>query len=150
MKLSKFLVVMAVAGLSQLPCSAGPSNVCITSPDHPAVWYNRMGDKLTQYLEWNQAEDQLVLHVAYANVGNTSAVWRDQYDIDTFKLAFPNVHLDSTNNRLYVVTRHGHEDSIGHLEPGVLGTRVVLNPDLELSAHRQHGVVNASIMSAEK
>ena len=149
MKLLKFLVVIAGGILTQLPCLAGQPDFCITSPDRPAVWYNRTGDKLSQYLEWNQAKDQLVAHVAYANVGNTPAVWRDQSYIDTFKLAFPTVHLDSSRNRLYVADR-GHRNNIGHLEPGVFGIRVVLNSNLELFAHRRDGVVNASILSTDK
>ena len=58
---------------------------------------------------------------------------------------FPTVHLDRSKNRLYVVSSHGHESTIGHLESGVLGNRVVLEHHVELSAHRHNGVIRASI-----
>jgi hypothetical protein len=148
MKVPHYLLVMAAAFLMQPPCQADGPGFAITSPDHPPVWYNRSGDKLSQYLEWSRSKEQLVLHVAYANVGNTSAVWRNQSYADTFELSFPAVHLDSANNRLYVAARHGHTSTIGHLEPGVFGDRVVLEHHLELSAHRQNGVIKAAINSA--
>jgi hypothetical protein len=145
MKVLILILIIAAGCLLQLPCLAGQPNFSITSPDRPPVWYNRTGDKLSQYLEWSRTKGQLVLHVAYANVSDTAAVWSDQSYIDTFELSFPTVHLDSLKNRLYVVADQGREINIGHLESSVFGTRVALNPDLEFSAHRRNGVVQAAI-----
>ncbi len=145
MKALRWLYVVGMVFMFQMPGLADPSGVSIVSPDRPRVWYNPSGDKLTQYLEWSPAQGQLILHVAYANVGDTTAAWSDQYYLDSFQLAFPSVHLDSSRNRLYVVTGHGHQSEIGHLEPGVMGDRVVLDDHYQLSAHRRNGVVEAAI-----
>jgi hypothetical protein len=150
MKVLKLILIIAAGFLLQLPCSAGQPNFSITSPDRPPVWYNRAGDKLSQYLEWSRTKGQLVLHVAYADVSDADFSWRDQSYIDTFELSFPTVHLDSSKNRLYVVADHDREINIGHLESGVFRTRVALNPDLEFSAHRQNEVVNGSIRSVSR
>ena len=139
------LLIIAVVGLTPIiPSSADELGVSITSPDRPPVWFNRSGEKLSQYLEWSCPKEQLVLHVALANVGNTPAVWRNQSYIDSFALTFPMVRLNRSQNRLYVA-HHGHESDIGHLEPGVFGDRVVLDNRLELSAHRENGVIKAAI-----
>ena len=123
--------------------SADPSGFSITSPDHPPAWYNGTGDKLNQYLAWSDTKGQLVAHVAY-NLGNSTSYQRDQTWVDNFELSFPTVHLDRSTNRLYVPD-HGREITIGRLESGVFGTRVVLSDNFELSAHRRHGVVQAAI-----
>ncbi len=147
MKVLNLLLVIVVGLISNVPGRAGEPSLSIASPDHPAVWYNRSGEKLSQYLEWICSKEQLVLHVAYANVGNTSAVWRNQSYVDAYELSFPTVRLDRSNNRLYVVSKHGHESSIGHVESGAFGHRVVLDRRVELSAHRQNGVIKAAINS---
>ena len=77
MKVLNLLVIAAGAFLWQQPCSAVPSNFCITSPDRPPVWYNGMGDKISQYLDWSNSKGQLVLHVAY-NRGESTSYPRDQ------------------------------------------------------------------------
>jgi hypothetical protein len=145
MKYLKLLLLIVAGSLLQVPCSAGQPLFCITSPDRPPVWYNRAGDKLSQYLDWSNSKDQLVLHVAY-NLGNSTSYERDQTWIDTFELSFPSVHLDRSKNRLYFIADHDREITIGHLESGVVGTRVVLE-NAELSAHRRNGVVQAAIKS---
>jgi hypothetical protein len=145
MKVSGHLLGFLAIYLWQLPASADQAAFSITSPDRPAVWYNRTGDKIGQYLDWSNAKNQLVLHLAY-NLGNSTSYERDQTWIDNFELSFPNVHLNRSNNRLYFVGEHGREITIGHLEPGIAGTRVVLD-NAELSAHRRNGVVEAAIKS---
>jgi hypothetical protein len=146
MKHLKLLLIIVAVSLSQLPCSAGQPNFCITSPDRPPVWYNRTGDKLSQYLDWSHSKGQLVLHVAY-NKGDSTSYQRDQTLIDSFELSFPTVHMDWSKNRLYVVADHGREITIGHVDTGGLESRVILEDNLELSAHRRNGVVQAAIKS---
>ena len=147
MKALSILLVVVVGLVSNWPSRGSEPNLSITSSDHPQEWYNRTGDKLSQYLEWSRSKDHLVLHVAYANVSDTSSVWREQSYVDSFDLSFPTVRLDRSANRLYVVASHGHESTIGHLESGAFGNRVVLEHHLELSAHRHNGVIRASINS---
>lgn len=87
-----------------------------------------------------------MLHVAYKR-GESTSFPSDQTLIDAFELSFPTVHMDWSKNRLYAVDDRNQEVSIGHLESGVLGTRVILNDNVKLSAHRQNGVVEAAIKS---
>jgi len=139
-------LISAVITLSLLPCSAGEPSFCIVSPDHPPAWYNIAGDKLSQKLTWSDSKEQLRLHVAYSQVASP-AVWRDQTLIDTFELSFPSIHLNRITNRLYFIGANGREIDVGHLAPGPFGTRVVLDDNVELSAHRHDGVIRAAIES---
>jgi hypothetical protein len=149
MRLPRLLLVILVGFLSQLPCSADQTAFSITSPDRPPVWYNTTGDKLTQYLDWSHSKGHLVLHVAY-NRGESTSYERDQTLVDSFELSFPTVQMDWSKNRLYIVSGRGSEVTIGHLDSGVLGTRVVLDNHFELSAHRRNGVVQAAIKSVSR
>jgi hypothetical protein len=117
----------------------------LVSPDRPAVWYNLAGDKVSQELSWDRSKQELVSYVAYSRVEDTPI--RDQTLYDTFKLSFPMVRLDESNDSLYFVGKNGHRVTIGHLESGILGTRVVLNDDVQFSEHRHDGVVHAAIAS---
>jgi hypothetical protein len=142
-----FLVVVAFS-LFQVSSSASEPYITIASPDHPHIWWNLSGDKVSQYLEWNREEDQLVLHLAYADISQIAE--RNQSDIDTFDLSFPTVRLDSTGNSLYVLLDGNHKTTIGHLKAGIFGERVVLNNDFQLSAHRHDGIVRAAIISSNR
>jgi hypothetical protein len=146
MKVPSLHFIILAGYFSLLSSLASPPALSIASPDHPPVWYNRTGDKLTQYLEWSNSKDQLVLHVAYSSIPSSPEVWSDQYYIDKFKLSFPTVRLDRSQNRLYFAN-HGHEITVGHLDSGILGTRVELENNVELSAHRSNGVLHATIRS---
>ncbi|MCE0523487.1 MAG: hypothetical protein LV480_11320 [Methylacidiphilales bacterium] len=124
---------------------AAASSFCLTSPDKPAVWYNRSGDKVSEYLAWDDAKEKLVLLLSYNRVEFLSD--RDQTYYDNFQLAFPTVRLDRSTDRLYFVGKNGREITIGHLEPGILAQRVVLDDGVQLSAHRRNGIILASIAS---
>jgi hypothetical protein len=119
--------------------------VSLTSPDHPAIWYNPVGDRVEQYLTWDRAKGVLMLNVAYDE--EESRPVRDQFYYDSFHLSFPMVRLDEATNRLYVPGGHGGRVFIGHLEPGMMGNRVVLNDDLEFAAHRDGREIHATIVS---
>jgi hypothetical protein len=141
-------IVLLVLSM-QRSCLGAPPSFCITSPDRPPVWFNLSGDKLSQYLEWSHTKHQLVLHVAYANVANTPAVWSEQSFIDTFHLSFPTVRLDK-NKTLYAKAQHNELITVGHIEPSIFGDRVILSKGLEVSAHRRNGVVNGSIIFSHR
>jgi hypothetical protein len=140
------LLILIVTGvlLSQLPCSAG---FCLTSPDRPAIWYNRAGDKLNQSLAWSSSKGELILYVTYNRVQFLQS--RDDLLVDNFQLSFPSVRLDRSQNRLYFVDKANHRMTIGRLDSG-LGNGVVLAPGVKLSAHRQNGVLVASIISTSR
>ena len=138
-----FIINLFVAGSAV----AGEGHFVLTSPDAPSVWYNRSGDKVTQYLRWSDSKQALVAHVAYNELPSDSASWREQDRVDRFELSFPMVRLDRSTNELYVVGRRGYKITIGHIETGPFGTRVALANDLELSAHRVNGFLHAEIHS---
>jgi hypothetical protein len=121
----------------------------ISSPDHPPAWYNRAGDKLSQTLSWNNSKQELCLTVAYSSIAATSFVWRDQTYVDSFNLTFPMVRLDRSTNRLYFMEK-GTRVEIGRLESSFFGSRVILDDDVALSAHRRNGYVEATITVGEE
>lgn len=148
MKVREILLFVVAGFLLQTPCPAEQSYLCITSPDHPSVWYNRAGEKASEELRWRNSKDVLNLDVAYYNIANTSVTWNDQLYMDRFELTFPTVHLDRATNQLYFTDDHQQKIIIGHVDSGMLGTRVILNKNVEVSAHRQNGVINAAIRFA--
>jgi len=130
------------------PAWATAFGFSITSPDRPAIWYNRAGDKVSQHLDWDREKREVVLYVAYNTVEFMPLA--DQTYYNTFRLSFPMVRWDESTNRLYFIDRHGRRIDIGHVEPGIMGDRVVLNDDVRLSAQRSNGVIHAAIVSGEK
>jgi hypothetical protein len=141
------LVLVPVMGILLLSSgSATAYGFSLTSPDRPPVWYNLAGDKVSQELDWDRSKQELVSYIAYSRVEFTPE--RDQTLYDTFHLTFPMVRLDESTDQLYFVGKNGHRVTIGHLESGFLGTRVVLNDDVRFSENRRDGVVRAMIASA--
>lgn len=139
------LFMIGMPGLGR--CLADSPQIRIISPDQPSIWYNRAGDKLSQYLQWSDSKNELLLRVAYSELESDPVVWWDQFYVDNFELSFPSVRLDRSTKQLYVVGKKGEIVKIGHLESGVFGCRVVLGRNFELSVHRENGIVNAEIHS---
>jgi len=126
-----------------LSVSTAASGFSLTSPDRPAVWFNRAGDKLNEQLSWDSSKQELIYYVAYNRTENMPT--RDQTLYDTFQLSFPMVRLDASSNLLYFIGKGGHRITIGHLESGFFGTQVVLNDDVQLFEDRTDGIVRATI-----
>lgn len=142
-----FGLVLFVMTLGAGWAVASGSGLSITSPDHPAIWYNASGTKVSQDLMWDAHKQQLVLRLAYDQVEFTPQ--NDQTYYDTFRLWFPTVQLDSSTNRLYFRTDDGRRVDIGHIEPGIMGIKAVLNDRFQLSAHRQDGRIEAKIIAVD-
>jgi hypothetical protein len=128
-----------------LPLSAWAENFWIASPDHPSIWYNRSGDKISQELIWNASRNELLAEVAYNELEYLSL--RDQLHYDTFKLSFPTIHLNEATGRLYFVDRRKHRHDIGSVKNSSPGAKVTLDPEVHFSVYRRDGVVNAVIIS---
>jgi len=127
--------------------SAGAPGFLLTSPDHPAIWYNRAGDKVSQQLVWDDSKQELVSYVAYSEVEFLPT--RDQTYYDSFCLTFPTARLDASTNQVYFNDKHGRRITIGHLESGIMGNSVVLSKGVQFSEHRNDGVVHAAIASCD-
>ncbi|HEY0257828.1 MAG TPA: hypothetical protein VGC39_10325 [Candidatus Methylacidiphilales bacterium] len=141
MKILGLIIFTAALGL--LPVSA---DWAITSPDHPAIWYNPSGMKVSQDLNWDRTRQMLVLNLAYDRVEFTPQ--NDQTYYDTFRLFFPTIHLNGSNNRLYFQADDGRHIEIGRIESGIFGNRAVLDDNYQLSAHRRDGRIEAKITMA--
>src|ERR1700677_4130259 len=109
---SKSALVIALM-LASLPAAA--ADWSIISPDRPPIWYNPVGMKVSQNLEWEKGE--LVLHLAYDRVEFTPS--SDQSYYDTFKLSFPTIHLDGSTKHIYFQADDGRKVDIGRLESSV-------------------------------
>jgi hypothetical protein len=129
-----------------LASSALGSGFTLASPETPAIWYNRAGAKVNQYLTWDDSKRMLILHLAYDRV--EFFPYSDQTYFDTFHLAFPSVKLDGATDTLYFIGTKGHRVSIGHLEDGAFGRRVILDQNVQLSADRRSGFIHAAIVLA--
>ncbi len=138
------ILILATALFSAHPIFSAGAAFSITSPDHPPDWYNRAGEKLSETLSWSTSKQELFLTVAYSNIAATSFVWRDQTYVDSFNLSFPSVRLDRSDNRLYIREK-GNRIGIGRLEPGLFGSRVILDEEVSVSAQRRNGYVEAAI-----
>jgi hypothetical protein len=119
-------------------------NVVVASPDHPGTWWSNPFDKRSQYLEWK--EGALNGRVVYASPSYLDS-WNPVL-YDSFKVSFPDVHFDAANNRLYYRGPHHREVTVGHLEPGVFGSRVVLEKGIDFSANRNHGQLDAALVKS--
>ncbi len=83
-------------------------------------------------------------HVLIADVKFSTRDWTDSIhpaQEDDFSLPFPSVRFDPATKRF---TAHGV--AVGTLRNGFLGPEVVLNPEVALSIHRHHGIVNAALI----
>jgi hypothetical protein len=119
-------------------------NVLLASPDHPRTWWSNPFDKRSEYLEWKQGTlNGRVVYAAPSYMDSWNPVL-----YDSFKVTFPDVRFDAPNNRLYYVTPHRHEVTVGHLEPGVFGSRVVLEKGIDFDAHRNHGRLDAALVKS--
>jgi hypothetical protein len=139
-----FLMMVAVLPLSASPTTSGFS---VASPDHPPIWFNRSGDKVSQELSWDKARRELVLYVSYDTIQNW--VTNDQWYYDNFKLSFPDVRLNESTGSLYFMDQHGRHITLGHIEDGAFGRHVVLDDDVQLVVNRHDDAIHASISSAD-
>ena len=147
-KLLSLLCVFATTG-SFLYAGAGQEatttpGLRITSPDHPATWEVGFNDKVSQRLRWSDSDGKLLLDVNYSMITYTNTI--PPSDFRTYTLAFPGVSKDTYGN-FFVLNNHKQKIIIGSLTSGPFGTEVSLKKGIALSAHRQHGRINAMLLS---
>jgi hypothetical protein len=146
MKMPKQILVLCALLFVPLTGAVG-SGLYIESPDYPAVWYNRTGDKVGQELAWNRAKQLLILYVSY---GNQPVIeQRNPLSYDSFQLTFPRVHLDPSTAVLYSTDEKGRRTDIGRLNPGMFGTKVILNPGIDVIVHRGKSFLSAALQSGQ-
>ena len=134
------LWIAGVAGAKEVPFYT------VTSPDHPRAWYvGNNFDKLDQALQWNEREGGLTLQITYTLNGNWP-VYDDPDLYSSFTVHFPAVHLDPASRELYIAPSARRRITIGSLQPGFLGHRVVLDHNVTVSAHRRKGVIDAALV----
>ncbi len=149
-KKSKF--VLGVQVLAFLSCSIFvrssevPSAIRIESPDHPPAWY-LTGNfwKLSQSLRWDRKSQILYLDVTYSINGE----WPNMEDSDLYKtlsVSFPQVKADRSRNLLYVRSNNGRNIPLARVGSSFFGPRTSLLHNVEISAHRQNGVLDAALV----
>jgi hypothetical protein len=141
-------VVFYVVLTTVLAAEPVDSRVLATSPDHPRTFWTGGFEERDRYVVWNATEGALEAHVVYGVPSYTDS-WNPVL-YDHFKARFPGVHLDARRGRLYVLEGRGREVTIGHLEPGVYGTRVELEKSVDLLVHRHDGHLDAALVKGTK
>jgi hypothetical protein len=117
----------------------------LTSPDHPRTFWTSQFDEIDRYLQWNPVERVLEGTVDYGLPSRPAP--SDPVDYDSIKVRFPAVHLDSRDQRLYFLTAHKHQITVGRIESGAFGNRVVLKTHISFDAHRHRGHLDAALVS---
>jgi hypothetical protein len=113
----------------------------IASPDHPETWYTNGFEKLGQSFRWSNNEQGLFLDVTYGLVPYPDITDPTQYE--TFTLSFPSAKMDGMRRSLYVLDKTAHRIEIGRVVHGIFETKIVLNANVRLSAHRKNGSIVA-------
>jgi hypothetical protein len=117
----------------------------ITSPRHPRTFDVEANDKLSQELRWNPTTQSLSAVVTYSYVSGGGDDELDPANYRVLELPFPNVHVDEKSN-LFALNDHKERVSLGHLESGIFGDKVVLNNNVRLSAHRHENELAAKLI----
>ncbi len=111
------------------------------SPDHPATWVSG-ADNVHQALRWDDSRRVLVADVKYSTIAyadNTHPTEENDYT-----LSFPAVRFDAQSGEF---TAKGTK--VATLHHGIFGADVVLDKGVELSVHRHHGHIFASLMPSD-
>jgi hypothetical protein len=122
-----------------------PPVMVIMSPSHPTTIEVDVNDKLSQNLRWNIETQTLSAHVTYSLVDGGGDSELDPSNYKTFELPFPTVSIDQKNN-LFAISSQNKRVRLGHLESGIFGPKVVLNPNVRLIAHRNNGKLSAKLI----
>jgi hypothetical protein len=113
----------------------GKPLLVITSPRHPRTFDITGNDKLSQELRWDAETQTLSAFVAYSLVSGGGDEDIDPANYRVLQLPFPGVKLDKDRN-LFVLDSQNRKLFIGHLDSGIFGSKIVLNDNVRLSAHR--------------
>jgi hypothetical protein len=100
-------------------------------------------------LRWDAETQTLSAFVTYSLVSGGGDEEIDPANHRVLQLPFPGVKLDKDSN-LFVLDSQNRRLLIGHLDSGIFGTKVVLNDNVRLSAHRRDRELSGKlIVSAE-
>ncbi len=132
-------------GLPAIPTSVK----IVASPSQPDTLLVGLNQKLDQNLRWDEKEGTLTACVTYSLIDGGGDTDCDPLDYRTFELPFPAVRLDQDNN-LTVLDSKKRKILLGHLESDPYGSRVVLNDNVRLIAHRKNGRLWGRIVVVDK
>ncbi len=104
------------------------------SPDHPKTWVDG-ATRIHQELRWSPDKHMLLADVVYSTQDYADGPHPTQED--DFTLTFPTVHLDPAS---------GTFTAGGRVVARLHGDGVKLDPKVELSIHRHHGVVYGALV----
>ena len=141
MKTVTLIALAAAAALSSASAYATAETfhgAFATSPAHPTTWIIG-ASRDEQSLRWDNRLHELVADVRYSTKDWADSVHPAQED--DFVLPFPSVRFDPEAKSF-----RANGVSIATLRDGFWVREVVLNPDVALSIHRHHGVVNATLI----
>jgi len=109
-------------------------NAYAKSPDHPKTWVDG-ATRIHQELRWSDEKHMLLADVVYSTQDYADGPHPTQED--DFTLSFPTVHFDSAS---------GNFTAGGKVVARLGGGGVTLDPKVELSIHRHHGVVYGALV----
>jgi hypothetical protein len=139
-----FLVILLMTGalLGQPVHAQAYAYAYAKSPDHPKTWVDG-ATRSRQSLRWDAAR-----HMLFGDVTYSTAYFADgphPTQEDDFSLTFPTVHFDPSSNKF---TANGVV--VATLRHGLFGAEVALDPKVELSIHRHHGVIHGALIAADQ
>jgi hypothetical protein len=144
-KVAFFLTILIVMG-AMLGSSAQAQNynayAYAKSPDHPKTWVDG-ATRTHQELRWSDEKHMLVADVVYSTADFADGPHPTQED--DFTLTFPTVHFDPASGKF---TANGVV--VARLHGGLFGHEVALDPKVDLSIHRHHGVVYGALIAHEE
>ena len=110
--------------------------IVIISPRHPRTFDVSGNDKLSQELRWNTETQTLSAFVTYSLVSGGGDADLDPANYRVLELPFPSIKLDKNDN-FFVLDSRNRKLGIGRLGSGIFGNKVILNKNVQLSAHRR-------------
>jgi hypothetical protein len=105
--------------------------------------------KLSQSLRWDKNIQTLSLEVTYTLHGE----WPNPENSDlykTFSLSFPEVKMKKPEGDLFLVFPGRSPIHLATVQHNFFGDRVVLDPNVEIDAHRRNGVLVASLLVGDR
>jgi hypothetical protein len=135
-----FLVLSLIAGHSpgRAQNYSMPRFTYARSPEHPSTWVDGAA-RTHQDLRWDGDR-----HTLFADVTYSTADYADNThppESEDFTLTLPEVRFDPSSRRF---TADGV--TVATLQHGFFGSHVVLEPEVELSIHRHHGVIYCALV----
>ena len=136
-----FFAAMLLGPGGQLRAESS-SDALAESPDHPTTWVNG-ATRERQSLRWSPTKHLLFAYVTYSTADFADGPHPTQED--DLSLTFPTVRLDPATHHFIA-----NGIVVATLRRGLFGEEVALDPKVELSIHRHHGVVYGKLIPREE